>query len=430
MSKRNEPGTQSNPEAERGVNGDGVTNHHGRLPLSVPPLSVKVEQEAHEPEHADAGEAGAQQPEAADARAPHGMNGVLRHDEDDAHAGGDGTDATEVDPTEVDPTEVDPTEVDPTEAVVAAPRGDAVEHAADGAIDSAEDAQAAEADEAGEGDDAPSPTVGLRTPRSAVKIKGRPGGVSLELGEGEWDELILLLEERLNAAEGFFRGGRVLLDVGVRALDEDNLRQLHALLATHEMQLAVVRSTAERTLQAAAEVGIATTIEDVQEAVHVPEPPLIVPDGPPNAYTPSVYAPPPEISSPRANHFVHRGSLRSGQVLRKSESIVVIGDVNPGAQVVSGGDVMVWGRLRGIAHAGAEGNRRAVVAAIDFVPTQLRIANLTAIAPERKKARSGLFFWKKEPERGPEIARVIDGRIVVEPWDEGKPNGLGMWRKK
>jgi septum site-determining protein MinC len=198
------------------------------------------------------------------------------------------------------------------------------------------------------------------------------------------------------------------------------------------MQLAVVRSTTERTLQAAMEVGVSTTIEETQESLPFVEPPLIVADGPPNAYTPSVYAPPPEALPTRPNHFVHRGNLRSGQVLRKTESIVIIGDVNPGAHVISGGDIMVWGRLRGIAHAGAEGNRRSVVAAIDFVPTQLRIANLTTIAPEQKQKKSrgvGLMFWKKEPERHAEIARVIDGRIVVEPWDEGKPNGLGVWNK-
>ena len=275
-----------------------------------------------------------------------------------------------------------------------------------------------------------SPTYGLTTPRSAVKIKGRPGGVSLELGEGDWDELILLLQERLTAAEGFFRGGRVVLDVGPRPVVEENLRQVRELLETHEMQLAVVRSIAERTLQAAMEVGISTTNEEQQESLHVPEAPLIVPDGLPNAYTPSQYAPPPETLPLRPNHFVHRGSLRSGQVLRKTESIVIIGDVNPGAQVISGGDIMIWGRLRGTAHAGAEGNRRSVVTAIDFVPTQLRIANLTAIAPENKKSRGGgLMFWKKEPERRPEIARVVDGRIVVEPWDESKPNGMGLWRK-
>jgi septum site-determining protein MinC len=221
----------------------------------------------------------------------------------------------------------------------------------------------------------------------------------------------------------------VVLDVGSRPLVEDQLRQVRHLLEAHEMQLGVVRSTAERTLQAALDVGVSTTSEEQQEPLHMPEPPLIVPDGPPNAYTASPYAAP-EAAPTRPVHFVYRGNLRSGQVLRKTESIVVIGDVNPGAQVISGGDIMIWGRLRGVAHAGADGNRRAVVTAIDFVPTQLRIANLTAIAPEQKKERGkGLLFWRKEPDRRPEIARVVDGRIVVEPWDDNKPNGIGVWRK-
>jgi septum site-determining protein MinC len=381
-----EPGAQSNPEAEHGTKGDTLSADSSVLPIPVKINEGKIEQEQN-----------GQRDEAKEAHAGRGVNGV--------HADGDAPDKPVEDHAADVPADAQ-AEVEP----------DAVLETASGE---------------GESDGASSLTDGLSTPRSAVKIKGRPGGVSLELGEGDWDELMLLLEERLIAAEGFFRGGRVLLDVGPRPLVEENLRQVRRLLEVHEMHLAVVRSVAERTLQAAAEVGISTTIEETQESLPVEEPPLIVPDGPPNAYSPSPYASPPDNLSNRPVHFVHRGSLRSGQVLRKTESIVVIGDVNPGAQVVSGGDIMVWGRLRGIAHAGAEGNRRAVVAAIDFVPTQLRIANLTAIAPEPKKARSGgFFFWKKEPERRPEIARVIDGHIVVEPWDEGgKPNGLGVWRK-
>ena len=142
-----------------------------------------------------------------------------------------------------------------------------------------------------------------------------------------------------------------------------------------------------------------------------------------------VEMPHPEGSRPpRPNHYVHRGSLRSGQILRKTESVVVIGDVNPGAQVISGGDVMVWGRLRGVAHAGADGNARAVVTALDFAPTQLRIAGMVTIAPEAKR-RLNLRFWKKEPPRRPESARIVDGRIVVEPWDEAKPSLIAKMRR-
>lgn len=424
MSKSKEPGTQPNPEPEKGLGREPRSANASALP------SVKVDDISKDGNKIEGGTLdGVQNGEAKKAHTLNGVNG--KHAE-----GVDAPESKDKDAVTAFDTQV--AEQDGIGDGVAESAASDVAQSADDITSDAETDGASDAESGAESDDASdeqrkgqvsSLTDGLSTPRSAVKIKGRPGGVSLELGEGEWHELMLLLEERLQAAEGFFRGGRVLLDVSSRPLVEEQLRQVKQILETHEMQLAVVRSQVERTLQAALEVGISTTVEDTQEALVVQEPPLIAPDGPPNAYAPSPYAPLPEVVPNRPNHFVHRGSLRSGQVLRKTESIVVIGDVNPGAQVVSGGDIMVWGRLRGIAHAGAQGNRRAVVAAIDFVPTQLRIANLTAIAPEQKKTR-GFLFWKKEPERQPEIARVIDGRIVVEPWDEaGKPNGLGVWHK-
>ncbi len=247
-------------------------------------------------------------------------------------------------------------------------------------------------------------------PLNAVKIKGRPGGVAVELGEGDWPHLLKLLEERLIAAEGFFRGGRVVLEAGPRVVVESQLRELRGLLEAHAMKLGIVRSTSDRTLQAALEVGLSTSNDEAEEIQETPE------------------ARPLDVPAPRPGHFVHRGSLRSGQVLRKTESVVIIGDVNPGAQVISGGDIMIWGRLRGVAYAGADGNRKAVVTALDFAPTQLRIANLTSVAPEQKKGR-GLWPWKKEAAHRAEIARVVDNRIVVEPWDDSKPGTPTILRR-
>lgn len=244
----------------------------------------------------------------------------------------------------------------------------------------------------------------VETPPAAVKIRGRPGGVSIEMEEeGDWADLLKALDERLSAAEGFFRGGRAVLELGPREAAEDDLRQVRTTLVRHDMTLSVVRSTARQTLQAAQALGLSTSTD----AEPAPSQPAMAP----------VVA----ISQPQSPYFVHNGTLRSGQVLRKAESIVVLGDVNPGAQVISAGDVMVWGRLRGVAHAGAAGNKKAVVAAIEFSPTQLRIAGVAAIAPENKKPGRGLKFWKKPPERRPEVAYIADGRIVVEPWDDSRP---------
>jgi len=83
----------------------------------------------------------------------------------------------------------------------------------------------------------------------------------------------------------------------------------------------------------------------------------------------------------------------------------VLGDVNPGAEVVAGGDVVVVGALRGLAHAGAEGNEQATIWALELAAKQLRIAEVVAIAPE-----------EAEPGGGPERARVENGQIVIEPW--------------
>ena len=85
--------------------------------------------------------------------------------------------------------------------------------------------------------------------------------------------------------------------------------------------------------------------------------------------------------------------------------LLVIGDVNPGAEVVAGGNVVVWGKLRGMVHAGAMGDDSAIVCALSLAPTQLRIGNHIARPPDEKKASPI-----------PEVARVRDDRIVVEPW--------------
>lgn len=72
----------------------------------------------------------------------------------------------------------------------------------------------------------------------------------------------------------------------------------------------------------------------------------------------------------------HKGALRSGQRLEFEGSLVIIGDVNPGAEVIAGENIIVVGELRGLAHAGAKGNRDAIIEAGEINATQLRIADV------------------------------------------------------
>lgn len=72
----------------------------------------------------------------------------------------------------------------------------------------------------------------------------------------------------------------------------------------------------------------------------------------------------------------HRGSLRSGQRLETEGSIVIIGDVNSGAEVIASDNIVVVGTLRGLAHAGAKGNKNAIIAAGKLDAVQIRISNI------------------------------------------------------
>jgi septum site-determining protein MinC len=104
-------------------------------------------------------------------------------------------------------------------------------------------------------------------------------------------------------------------------------------------------------------------------------------------------------------HHVHR-TLRSGTAIRFDGDVLVFGDVNPGAEIIATGNVLVLGSLRGMVHAGASGDENAIILGFDLRPTQLRVGRKIAIAPN-EDAASGT---------GPTIARVRDGKIVLDPY--------------
>ncbi len=103
----------------------------------------------------------------------------------------------------------------------------------------------------------------------------------------------------------------------------------------------------------------------------------------------------------------YQGTLRSGQQLKSDNSIVFVGDVNPGAKIISTGNIIVLGTIKGFAHAGATGKNRASIFAVNLQPTQLRIGEFIARAPERYEGT------------GPSVAFVENDRIVIDNIDKG-----------
>lgn len=101
----------------------------------------------------------------------------------------------------------------------------------------------------------------------------------------------------------------------------------------------------------------------------------------------------------------HRGSLRNGQRLEFDGSLVVLGDINPGAEIKATRNIIVLGQLRGMAHAGCQGTAEAFIAAVYMAPVQLRIADIITRFPDENK----------KGEKPAEYAFVQDGQIFVMP---------------
>lgn len=113
----------------------------------------------------------------------------------------------------------------------------------------------------------------------------------------------------------------------------------------------------------------------------------------------------------------YKGNLRSGQVLESDTSIVVIGDVNPGASIVSKGNIVILGTLRGTVIAGAAGNPNSFIVALDMQPGQIRIADTIARSPDKP-----LITESKEPK----IAFLEDGNIYIEPLSKDSINDINL----
>lgn len=219
------------------------------------------------------------------------------------------------------------------------------------------------------------------TDRPDVTIRGTGEGLVISLGEGPFDKLLSELEARLTSRASFFLGGRASLQVGQRPLSAEQVRTIGAMVERFGMSLWAIIGEHPETHNAALELGLETGIRIARPAQ------------------------PEHVGREDMTGIVARRTLRSGQALHYAGHITLIGDVNPGGELVAGGDVIVWGKLRGRVHAGAPGDDEAIVCALQLAPSQIRIGSFIARAPERGRL----------PEE-PEIAWVEDGSILVERW--------------
>ncbi len=208
--------------------------------------------------------------------------------------------------------------------------------------------------------------------RETIVFKGYRGGLELVIDESaDFGAILFQLKKKLDSAANFFMHGAVVKIPAVTHVFTDSQKQqIYSLLADYGLTL-----TEE----------IPEALESVQDY---------------SAESCSAM-----LESYETNAFIVKKTLRSGQTVKHTGTVIVVGDVNPGAEVIAGGDVIIFGVCRGVVHAGSNGDEQATITANRLQAMQIRIAGMIARAPDGGVAQPNCA----------ERARIAEGQVIIEP---------------
>ncbi len=209
-----------------------------------------------------------------------------------------------------------------------------------------------------------------------VQVKAdRNGFILVPDPAASFESILAYMEERLAQSHDFFHKTDMVLDLRTRPLSTDEIAALYSrLYEKSKVKLVEVRLSDALSFSVEGELRKARSASSGLAKQREDDSPVIV-----------------------------RNTCRSGVRVVSPSDCVVLGDVNPGAEIVAAGDVVVFGTLRGLAHAGAGGERSARIWALSIEPNQIRIADLVAVPP-----RGG----KTSPRRF-EVAEIQNDMIQV-----------------
>lgn len=197
-----------------------------------------------------------------------------------------------------------------------------------------------------------------------------------------WPEIWQQLKLRLNAGESFWEANtEVELVAFDRLLDARQLQEIAEALAEAQLQLKLINTSRRQTAVAAATLGY--SVQQGSAAI---------------GHESSSK----EKGKVLAEPLYLKTTVRSGVEIRHPGTVVILGDLNPGSSVIARGDILVWGRLRGVVRAGADGNLKSAIVALQMEPALIRIANLVARGPEKPPAQ---FY--------PEVAYITNKGIRI-----------------
>ncbi len=240
-----------------------------------------------------------------------------------------------------------------------------------------------------------------------VIIKSNKYGINLILDDHlPFPELLTLIGEKFKETGSFFKDAKMAVSFEGRQLtNKEQLDIADTIMANCSIQIVSIIDSNK---------DLEELMRERVEAYEQPQPePMVSYVNPQDMGMQGMDIPP-------ASDF-YKGNLRSGQTLECASSVTLIGDVNPGARIVSEGNIVVLGSLKGNAYAGAAGDDSCFIFALDMKPIQLQIGDLIAKSPDKEKDswRTRKKGKTEGTQYAPQIAVVRDGFICIEPMTKG-----------
>ncbi len=227
---------------------------------------------------------------------------------------------------------------------------------------------------------------------NSVIFKGKNGGILIILDDKiTFAELKDLFKKKVESAGVFFQGANTAITFQGRELsDSEEMELLDIISEISGLNISFVHGKGEDPIFVKQEkLSKIDDVENIKVTKSVVE----------NVMPQNVFSVLENMTS------FHKGSIRSGQSLKFKGSIVIIGDINPGGEVIAEGNIIVLGSIKGLVHAGCSGEADCFIIGLNLKPTQLRIADIVTYFPKKDKT----------PKISPECVFAKNGEIYVEP---------------
>ncbi len=220
---------------------------------------------------------------------------------------------------------------------------------------------------------------------NGVIIKGNKEGLNALVDIDKFtgfNDMLLVLIEKLSRGKKFYKDSKLYITINTSLLNDEEIKELKSVVLDKiGVKEIIIDNPVEDNKSTKYDTDKFEKKEEVEKTVKIFS---------------GVYE--------GRTKFLRR-TVRGGQCIHFPGNIVIIGDINSGAEVYAGGNIIVLGSIKGNVFAGSNGNKKAIIAAFSMEPEILKIGDIITISPD-----------DYQKPKYPEVARIKDGSIIVEPY--------------